>query len=90
MPHQVLLTSDGVGIAIGNDEEIISHRGDGVIVVVGNDNAVVLGSFSNHCLHVFNVHRVNLCERFIQDVERSIAVQYQVEFGQAGFAAESS
>lgn len=86
MPHQVLPASYSIGIAVGNDKKVVGNGGDGVVVVVGDDDAVVLNSFANHSLHVINVHRVNLCERLIQDVKRCVAMQYQVEFGQACLA----
>ena len=87
MPHQILSAPDGMGIAVGNDKEVVGHGGDGLVVVVGDDDAVVLCPFTNHGFDVLNVHRVNLGERFIKDVEGRVAVQDQIQLGQAGFAA---
>lgn len=78
MPYQVLAATDLVGVAIGNDEEVVGHGGNGVVVVVGNDDAVVFGPLPDHGLHIFNTHRVNLRKRFIQDVEGRVAMQYQI------------
>ena len=62
MPHQVLAAPDLVGVAIGNDKEVVGYGRDGVIVVIGDDDTVVLGPFPNHGLHILNVYRVNLGE----------------------------
>ena len=55
--------------------------------MVGDDYAVILAAFPNQCLDFINVHRINLSKRFVQDVERRIAQQYQIQLGQACFAA---
>ena len=75
------------GYSVGNDKEVVGHGGDGLVVVVGDDDAVVLCPFTNHGFDVLNVHRVNLGERFIKDVEGRVAVQDKIQLGQAGFAA---
>ena len=85
MPYQIFAATDGVGVAVGYDEEIVGHGGNGVVIVVGDDDAAVFGPLPYHGLHVFYVHRVNLCEGFVQDVKWGIAVQDQIEFGQTGF-----
>lgn len=87
MPNQILPAPDLVGVAVGNDKEVVCNGGDGVVVVVGDDDAVVTGPFSDHGPDVLNVYRINLGEGLVQNVEGSIAVQHQIQFGQAGFAA---
>ena len=86
MPYQILPTPDLVGVAVGNDKEVVCNGGDGVVVVVGDNDAVVIGAFSNHGFNVLDVHGVNLRKGLVQNVERSVAVQHQIEFGQPGFA----
>ena len=41
MPHQVLAALDGVGVAIGNDEEVVGNGGEGVVIMVRDDDPVV-------------------------------------------------
>lgn len=43
MPHKVLAGAHEVGVAVGNDKEVVGHGRDGLVVVVGNDDAVVPG-----------------------------------------------
>ena len=78
MSHQALSAKDLVGVAVGNDKEVVVHLGDGVVVVVGDDDAVVSCPFTNHGLHVFNIYWVNLGKGFVQDVERSVAMQHKI------------
>ena len=87
MPDQIFPASYGTGVAVCNHEKIVGHRGNGVVVVVSDDDAVVLAAFTNQCLNFIDVHRVNLREWLVEDIERRIAQQHQVQLGQAGFAA---
>jgi len=87
MPHQVLPAPDLVGVAVGNDKEVVCNGGDGVVVVVGDNDAVVIGAFSNHGFNVLDVHGVNLGEGLVEDVEGGVAVQDQIQFGQPCLAA---
>ena len=78
MSHQALSAKDLVGVAVGNDKEVVGNSGDGVIVVISDDDTVVLDPFPDHGLHVFNIYWVNLGKGFVQDVERSVAMQHKI------------
>ena len=90
MPNQILPASDRVGITIGNDKKVVGHGGNGVVVMVRDDDAVVLAALPDQRFYLVDIHRINLRKRLVQNVERGIAQQHQVEFGQTSFAAGES
>ena len=86
MSHQVGAGVDGVGVAVGDDEEVVGDGGDGVVVVVGDDDAVVLSPLADKFLDGFDAYRINLRKGLVQYVEGGLAHQHKIQLRQAGFA----
>ena len=87
MPDQIFPALDRTGVTVGYHEKVIRHGGNGVIVMISDYYAVIHTTFPNQSLDFVNVHGIYLSEWLVQNVERGVAEQYQIQFRQPGFPA---